>query len=96
METPEKESPSYSKVNKWAAEFKRERESVEDDGLSGRLKDATADENVMAVYTLVICDKMLVLRSIASEMSIRFGAVQSVITNILGKSKVWQDGCYEC
>ena len=36
METLGKESPSYSTVNKWAAEFKwGERESVEDGGWSG-------------------------------------------------------------
>ena len=32
------------------------RESVLDDERSGRPKDATADENVKVVHTLVICD----------------------------------------
>ena len=41
METLEKESPSNSTVNK--TEFKRGRESVEDDGRSGRPKDAISD-----------------------------------------------------
>ena len=36
METLGKESSSYSMVNKWAAVFKRERGSVEDDGWSDR------------------------------------------------------------
>ena len=31
METLRKESPSYSTVKKWAAEFKRGRENIEDD-----------------------------------------------------------------
>ena len=57
METLGKESPSYSTVEKWAAEFKREIESVEDDGQSGRPKDSTADENVKVVHTLVMCDR---------------------------------------
>ena len=57
METPGKESPSYSTVKKWTAEFKRVRESVEDDGRSGRSKDATSDENVKAVHTPVMCDR---------------------------------------
>ena len=35
-----------------------ERESVKDDGQSGRPKDATADENVGAMHTLVyMCDR---------------------------------------
>ena len=88
METLEEESPSYSTVKKWAAEFKRGRESVEDDGRSGRPKDATSDENVMVMYTLVICDRRRDLRSIASEVVISFWAVQSILTDILGISKV--------
>ena len=32
METVGKKSPSYSTVKKWAAKFKRGRESVKDDG----------------------------------------------------------------
>ena len=43
-------------MKKWAAEFKRGRESVEDDGRSGHPKIATADENVMVVHTLVMFD----------------------------------------
>ena len=51
METRGKELPSYSTLKKWAAEFKRGRESVDDGGHSGRSKDATSDENVKVVYT---------------------------------------------
>ena len=57
METLGKEFSSYGTVQKWAAEFKRGRESVEDDGRSGRPKDATADENVKVVHTLVMCKR---------------------------------------
>ena len=39
-----------STVKKWAAEFKRGRESGEYDEQNGRLKDATADENVKVVH----------------------------------------------
>ena len=41
METLGKESLSNSTVKKWAAELKRRRESVEDDGRSVHPKDAT-------------------------------------------------------
>ena len=88
METLGKESPSYSTEKKWAAEFKRGRKSIEDDGRSGRPKDATLDENVKVVHTLVICDRRLDLQSKASEAGISFGAVQSILTDILGMSKV--------
>ena len=83
MGTPWKEYPSYSTVNKWAAEFERERESVEYDGRSGRSNDATADEKFKVVHTLVMCDRRLDLRSIASEVGINSGAVQSILPNVL-------------
>ena len=83
MDTLGKETPSYtcSTVNKWTVEFKTEKENVWDDGPSGRPKDATADENVKVVHTLVMCDRRRDLRIIASEVGISFGAVQSILTN---------------
>ena len=77
-------------MKKWVAEFKRGRESVEDDGWSGRPKDATTDENVKVVHTLVVCDRRRDLRSIAREVEvgISFGAAQSTLTDISGMSKV--------
>ena len=44
--------------------------------------------NVKVVHTLVMSDRRRDLRSIASEVGISFGAVQSILTNILGMSKV--------
>ena len=41
IKTLRDESPSYSTVQKWAAEFRRERESVEDYKRSGRPKEAS-------------------------------------------------------
>ena len=67
-----KKSPFYSTVNKWEAELKRGRGSVEDDGRSGRLEDAIADEYVKVVHTLVLCDWRRDLRSIAREVGISF------------------------
>ena len=60
-------------MKKWAQEFKTGRESFEDDGRSSHPKDATADENVKVVHTLVMCDRRQNLRSIASEVGISFG-----------------------
>ena len=42
------------------------------------------------------CDRRRDLRSIASEVGIRFGAVQSIVTDILGMSKVSARWCWEC
>ena len=90
-----KESSSYSTVKR-AAEFKRGRESVEDDGWSGRPKDATADKHVKVVHPLVMCDRRRDLRSIASEVGISIGAVLLILTDISGISKVSARWCREC
>ena len=57
MENLWKESPSYSTVKKWTADFKRGKESFEDYGPSGHPKDATVNENVKVVNTLNMCDR---------------------------------------
>ena len=86
MKTLGNESPSYSTVKKWAVEFKRWRESIENDERSGRPEDATTDENLEIVHNLVMCDRRRDLQSIASEVGISFGAVQKILTDILGMS----------
>ena len=68
--------------------IKRGKESIEDDERSGRPKDATTDENVEIVHNLVMCDRRRDLQSIASEVGISFGTVQTIQTDILGISKV--------
>ena len=75
-------------MKKWTVEFKTGRESVEDDRRFGHPKDTTADENVKVVHALVMCGRRRDLGSIASEVGIRFEAVQSILTDILGMSKV--------
>ena len=52
IETVGKESLSYNTVKTWAAEFKRGRESVDDDGRSDRPEDATAYEKMSRSCTL--------------------------------------------
>ena len=58
------------------------------DECSSHPKDATTDENVKVVHTLVMYDRRRDLRSIVSKVGKSFGAVQSILTDILGTSKV--------
>ena len=47
---------ALSTVKKWAAEFKRGRESLEDDPRSGRPSTATTQENVDRIHQMVMND----------------------------------------
>ena len=80
------EFPSYSILKKWAAEFRRGRESVEDYDRSERHEEATTDENIELVVSL--CDRRRSLHDIARQIGTGFGAVKSVLVDILGMSKV--------
>ena len=88
METFWKESPSHSTVKKWAADFKRGRERAL------RMMDGLATLKMTPLMkmprscTSWLCERRRDLRSIASEVSIRLGAVQSILTDILSMSKV--------
>ena len=53
-------------LEKWAVEFKRGRENVEDCEWSGSPEEATRDENVELVLSLIKCGRRRSLRDIAS------------------------------
>ena len=53
------DAPALSTVKKWAAEFKRDRESLEDDPRSGRPTSATTQENIDHVHHMVMDDRRL-------------------------------------
>ena len=61
---------------------------MEDYERSGRPKEATADRNVEIVHSLIMCDRRRSLCDIARQKGIRFVAVQSILTDVLGMSKV--------
>jgi histone-lysine N-methyltransferase SETMAR len=58
-------SPSFSTIKKWAAEFKRDHTSLEDDRREGRPKTATALEIIEQVHDLVLDDRQLKVHEIA-------------------------------
>ena len=56
------DAPALSTVHKWAAEYKRGRDSLEDDPRSGRPATATTQENIGRVHHMVMDDRRLTVR----------------------------------
>ena len=81
------EESSYSTV-KWTAESWRGRESMEDYELPWHPNEATIDENILLVHSLIMCDRRRSLHDIAKQIGVSFGAAQSILTHISGMFKV--------
>jgi len=62
--------PAYNVVKSWLAEFKRGRNSVEDEHHSGRPKEAACSENVQIVNDMLKEDRHLTIRHIADTTDI--------------------------
>ncbi|GFX98454.1 HTH_48 domain-containing protein [Trichonephila clavipes] len=62
-------APSFTTVKFWAAEFKRGRKILGDDGRSGRPNTATTDENIAKVHQMVLEDHRIKGRDIAEILN---------------------------
>ena len=86
METLGKESPSYRTV-------KNGQQSLRGGERALKMMDGLAAPKMSTLMkmsrscTSWLCDRRRDLQSVASEVGIRFGAVQSILTDILGLSK---------
>ena len=81
-------SPMYSTVAKWSAEFKRGRDSLEDDPRPGRPADVISQEMIDRVERLVLNNRRIKVAELASECDISNGSVYTIIHEHLGMSKV--------
>ena len=82
------DAPALSTVKKWAAEFKRDRESLEDDPRSGRSASATNQENIDYVHHMVMDDRRLTVNQIADAVAISREPVENILHQELDMSKV--------
>lgn len=74
---------TISMVQKWAAEFKRNRDNFEDAPQPGRLKTATNDENVDLVHNTVMSDRRFTLSLIADAVWICCERVHNINRNLV-------------
>jgi hypothetical protein len=66
VKTLDVDSSSYSTIKKWAAHFKRGRESTEDDPPSGHPKTSSHDDQGEAIHRTVLDSRCLSIGLIAS------------------------------
>ena len=81
-------NPKYSTVAKWSAEFKRGRDSLEDDPRPGRPADVISQEIIDRVERLVLNNRRIKAAELASECGSSNGSVYTIIHEHLGMSKV--------
>ena len=81
-------SPKYSTVATWSVEFKRGRDSLEDDPRPGRPADVISQEMITRVEKLVLNNRRIIVAELASECGISNGSVYTIIHEHLGMSKV--------
>ena len=80
---------------KWSAEFKRGRDSLEDDPRPGRPADVISQEMIDRVERLVVNNHRIKVAELASECGISNGSVYTIIHEHLSMSKVSASGCPE-
>ena len=85
-------SSKYSTVAKWSAEFKRGRDSLEDDPRPGRPTDVISQEMNDRVERLLLNNRWIKVAELASECGISNGSVYTIIHEHLGMSKLLQGG----
>ena len=78
-----KDAPSYATVKRWVAEFKRGRQSLEDDPRPGRPVTVATPKMVNKVHDIVMTDRRVTERYIASTVGISQERVHPILTEDL-------------
>ena len=86
--TLRKDAPSYATVKRWVAEFKRGRQSLEDDPRPGRPVTVATPEMLNKVHDIVMTDRRVTERYIASTVGISQERVHSILTEDLEMRKI--------
>lgn len=83
-----KDAPNFSTVCRWSLQFKRGRESLDDDPRSGRPSEVTRPEVIAAIERRILADRRVKVSELSLEFQISVGSVEKIIHDHLGMSKV--------
>ena len=83
------DAPLYALVKRWVAEFKRGRESLQDDPRPERPVTVATPEIVSKVHDVVICDRRVTEKYITSAVGISQERVHSILTEGLEMRKLF-------
>jgi len=81
-------SLSIRTVERWVAEFKRGRTSLEDDPREGRSKSASTPEIIAKIQDMVLEDRQLIERDLIEALGISLGSVSNILAEVLGFKKL--------
>ena len=79
---------SLSTVQKWSSEFKRGRESIEDDPRSGAPATACTGDSIKEVEKLVLEDAGIKVKMMAEITKLSIGTIHTILHDHLNISKV--------
>ncbi|XP_026321065.1 protein GVQW3-like [Hyposmocoma kahamanoa] len=79
---------SLSTIQKWSSEFKRGRESIEDDPRAGGPVSATSKENVKIVEKLVLEDARIRVKTLAEKTKLSVCTIHTILHEYLNFSKI--------
>lgn len=82
------QAPSYATAKNWFCNFRRGRESLEDDPRSGRPAEAVTPENVSAVKQMIQSDRRVTYSEIQAKLHIGSGSLHKIIHDYLGARKL--------
>jgi len=81
-------SPSFSTIKKWAAEFKCDRSSLEDDPCEGRPKSATTPEIIEQMHKMILDEGRMKVRETAETIGISKERVGYILHEELDMKKL--------
>ena len=81
-------SPKIRTVERWVAEFKRGRTSLQDGPREGRPKSASTPEIIAKIQDMVLEDRRLTETDLIEVLHISLGSVSHILSEIFGFRKL--------